>query len=103
MSIEEPSTPIELRSHATETVAEARTGISADSYALYLNTKIFSLHGSGPHFRHYHLMLDDHATQILATTDLIAERVRKTGNTTLRSIGDISRRDRKSTRLNSSH
>src|SRR5690606_25816998 len=64
----------------------------ADSYALYLKTKNFHWHVSGPHFRDYHLMLDDHATQILATTDLIAERVRKTGNTTLRSIGDISRR-----------
>lgn len=63
----------------------------ADSFALYLKTKNFHWHVSGPHFRDYHLMLDDQATQILATTDLIAERVRKTGNTTLRSIGDIAR------------
>ena len=92
MSIEELSTPTDLRSNATRTVAEALNGILADSYALYLKTKNFHWHVSGPHFRDYHLMLDDHATQILATTDLIAERVRKTGNTTLRSIGDISRR-----------
>src|SRR3546814_7668335 len=92
MSIEELSTPTDLRSNATKTVAEALNGILADSYALYLKTKNFHWHVSGPHFRDYHLMLDDHATQILATTDLIAERVRKTGNTTLRSIGDISRR-----------
>src|SRR3546814_1679129 len=92
MSIEELSTPTDLRSNATKTVAAALNGILADSYALYLKTKNFHWHVSGPHFRDYHLMLDDHATQILATTDLIAERVRKTGNTTLRSIGDISRR-----------
>src|SRR3546814_10046307 len=92
MSIEELSTPTDLRSNATKTVAEALNGILADSYALYLKTKNFHWHVSGPHFRDYHLMLDDHATQILATTDLIAERVRKTVNTTLRSIGDISRR-----------
>src|SRR3546814_17857639 len=91
MSIEELSTPTDLRSNATKTVAEALNGILADSYALYLKTKNFHWHVSGPHFRDYHLMLDDHATQILATPDLIAERVRKTGNTTLRSIGEISR------------
>src|SRR3546814_6569697 len=78
MSIEELSTPTDLRSNATKTVAEALNGILADSYALYLKTKNFHWHVSGPHFRDYHLMLDDHATQILATTDLIAERVRKT-------------------------
>ena len=92
MSIEELQTPTDLRSNATRTVAEALNGILADSYALYLKTKNFHWHVSGPHFRDYHLMLDDQATQILATTDLIAERVRKTGNMTLRSIGDIARR-----------
>jgi starvation-inducible DNA-binding protein len=84
-------TPTDLKSNAAKTVAEALNGILADSFALYLKTKNFHWHVSGPHFRDYHLMLDDQATQILDTTDAIAERVRKTGNTTLRSIGDISR------------
>lgn len=84
-------TPTDLRSNATKSVAQALNGVLADSYALYFKTKNFHWHVSGPHFRDYHLMFDDQATQILATTDLIAERVRKTGNTTLRSIGDISR------------
>ncbi|WP_423606869.1 Dps family protein [Sphingomonas sp. MS122] len=85
-------TPTDLNRNETRTVADALNGILADSYALYLKTKNFHWHVSGPHFRDYHLMLDDQATQILATTDQIAERVRKTGNTTLRSIGDIARR-----------
>lgn len=85
-------TPTDLSRNDTKTVADALNGILADSYALYLKTKNFHWHVSGPHFRDYHLMLDDQATQILATTDAIAERVRKTGNTTLRSIGDIARR-----------
>ena len=92
MTVAELNTPTDLRSNATQSVAEALNGILADSYALYLKTKNFHWHVSGPHFRDYHLLLDDQATQILATTDLIAERVRKTGNTTLRSIGDIARR-----------
>lgn len=85
-------TPTDLGDNATKTVADALNGILADSFALYFKTKNFHWHVSGPHFRDYHLMLDDQATQILATTDVIAERVRKTGNTTLRSIGDIARR-----------
>ncbi|WP_150293046.1 Dps family protein [Sphingobium estronivorans] len=84
-------TPTDLRSNATKSVAQALNGVLADSYALYFKTKNFHWHVSGPHFRDYHLMFDDQATQILATTDQIAERVRKTGNTTLRSIGDIGR------------
>jgi starvation-inducible DNA-binding protein len=86
------TTPTDLNRNDTRSVAEALNGVLADSYALYLKTKNFHWHVSGPHFRDYHLMLDEQATQILATTDLIAERVRKTGNTTLRSIGDIARR-----------
>ena len=86
------NTPTDLASNAAKTVAEALNGILADSYALYIKTKNFHWHVSGPHFRDYHLMLDEQASQILATTDAIAERVRKTGNTTLRSIGDIARR-----------
>lgn len=73
-------------------VAEALNGILADSFALYLKTKNFHWHVSGPHFRDYHLMFDDHAAQILATTDLIAERVRKNGHRSLTSIGDIANR-----------
>ena len=92
MSAEALNTPSDLPSNATRTVAESLNGILADSFALYMKTKNFHWHMSGPHFRDYHLMLDDQATQILAVTDAIAERVRKTGNTTLRSIGDISRR-----------
>ncbi|MGV3457238.1 Dps family protein [Sphingomonas sp.] len=85
-------TPTDLNRNDTKSVADALNGILADSYALYLKTKNFHWHVSGPHFRDYHLMLDEQAAQILATTDAIAERVRKTGNTTLRSIGDIARR-----------
>ena len=84
-------TPTDLPSNEIATVADALNGILADSFALYLKTKNFHWHVSGPHFRDYHLLLDDQATQILETTDAIAERVRKTGNTTLRSIGDIAR------------
>lgn len=84
-------TPTDLPNNATRTVAEALNGVLADSFALYMKTKNFHWHVSGPHFRDYHLMLDEQAAQILATTDDIAERVRKTGNTTLRSIGDIAR------------
>lgn len=89
---EKLKTPTDIQSNAAKTVADALNGILADSYALYIKTKNFHWHVSGPHFRDYHLMLDDQATQILGTTDAIAERVRKTGNTTLRSIGDIARR-----------
>ena len=84
-------TPTDLKSNAAKTVAEALNGILADSFALYFKTKNFHWHVSGPHFRDYHLMLDEQAAQIFAGTDDIAERVRKTGNTTLRSIGDIAR------------
>lgn len=84
-------TPTDLPSNATRTVAEALNGILADSFALYMKTKNFHWHVSGPHFRDYHLMLDEQATQIFEGTDDIAERVRKTGNTTLRSISDIAR------------
>ena len=84
-------TPTDLVSNSTKTVAEALNASLADCYALYLKTKNFHWHMSGPHFRDYHLLLDEQAAQILGVTDAIAERVRKTGNTTLRSIGDISR------------
>lgn len=85
------ATPTDLKDNKVQNVAQALNRILADSYALYLKTKNFHWHVSGPHFRDYHLMLDEQATQILATTDDIAERVRKTGGTTLRSIGDVAR------------
>lgn len=91
MTAKDLKTPTDISSNAAKTVAQALNTILADSYALYLKTKNFHWHVSGPHFRDYHLMLDDQAAQILGTTDAIAERVRKTGNTTLRSIGDIAR------------
>ncbi|AMK16477.1 MULTISPECIES: Dps family protein [Sphingobium] len=91
MTAPDLKTPTDLRSNATKSVAQALNGVLADSYALYFKTKNFHWHVSGPHFRDYHLMFDEQATQILATTDAIAERVRKTGNTTLRSVGDIGR------------
>ncbi|GLV28861.1 DNA starvation/stationary phase protection protein [Sphingobium sp. TomTYG75] len=91
MTAPDLKTPTDLRSNATKSVAEALNGVLADSYALYFKTKNFHWHVSGPHFRDYHLMFDEQAAQILAVTDAIAERVRKTGNTTLRSIGDIGR------------
>ncbi len=83
-------TPTDLGANVGS-VSDALNGILADSFALYFKTKNFHWHVSGPHFRDYHLLFDDQATQIFATTDLIAERIRKTGNTTLRSIGDVSR------------
>ena len=87
-------TPTDLESNSVKAIAEALNGILADSYALYLKSKNFHWHVSGPHFRDYHLLLDEQAAQILGTTDAIAERVRKIGGTTLRSIGDIARRQR---------
>ena len=70
----------------------ALNGLLADSFALYLKTKNFHWHVSGPHFRDYHLLFDEQATEIFATTDVLAERVRKLGGTTLRSIADIGKR-----------
>ena len=87
-------TPTDLERNAVRSVADALNAILADSFALYLKTKNFHWHVSGPHFRDYHLMLDEQAAQILGTTDAIAERVRKTGGTTLRSIGHIARLQR---------
>jgi starvation-inducible DNA-binding protein len=91
MTASELKTPTDLKSNATKSVAEALNGVLADSFALYFKTKNFHWHVSGPHFRDYHLMFDEQAAEIFATTDLIAERVRKTGNVTLRSISDVSR------------
>ncbi len=85
-------TPTDLNRNETKSVADALNSALSDSYALYFKTKNFHWHVSGPHFRDYHLLLDDQAAQILGITDAIAERVRKTGYMTLRSIGDIARR-----------
>ncbi|QRG06539.1 DNA starvation/stationary phase protection protein [Xanthobacter dioxanivorans] len=87
-------TPTDLGSEATRDISAALTGLLADMFALYLKTKNFHWHMSGPHFRDYHLMLDEHGDQIFATTDAIAERARKVGGTTLRSIGHIQRLQR---------
>ena len=87
-------TPTDLKSNAVKEIAGALTILLADMFALYLKTKNFHWHVSGPHFRDYHLLLDEQAEQIFATTDDIAERVRKFGGTTLRSIGHVSRLQR---------
>src|SRR5437016_9411021 len=85
------ATPTNLGSDAVKDISGALTILLADMFALYLKTKNFHWHVSGPHFRDYHLLLDEQAAQIFATTDDIAERVRKIGGTTLRSIGQIGR------------
>jgi starvation-inducible DNA-binding protein len=87
-------TPTDLGAEASKDISAALNLLLADFFALYLKTKNFHWHVSGPHFRDYHLLLDEQADQIYATTDPIAERVRKLGGTTLRSIGQISRYQR---------
>ncbi len=84
-------TPTDLSDSAVRALAAKLNEILADAFALYLKTKNFHWHVSGPHFRDYHLLLDEQSEQILATTDDIAERVRKIGGTTLRSIGHIAK------------
>lgn len=88
------STPTDLGATATKDIAAALNLLLADVFALYLKTKNFHWHMSGAHFRDFHLMLDEQATQIFAMTDDIAERVRKTGGRTIRSIGQISKMQR---------
>ena len=88
------ATPTDLGANATKDIAGALNALLADTFALYLKTKNFHWHVSGPHFRDYHLLLDEQAEQIFAMTDVLAERVRKIGAPTLRSIGDISRQQR---------
>jgi starvation-inducible DNA-binding protein len=87
-------TPNELGANATKDISGALTTLLADVYTLYLKTKNFHWHMSGPHFRDYHLLLDEQADQIFAITDPIAERVRKLGGTTLRSVGHMARLQR---------
>jgi starvation-inducible DNA-binding protein len=88
------NTPSDLGSNARRDISGALNAILADTFALYLKTKNFHWHVSGPHFRDYHLLLDEHATELIAATDDMAERVRKIGGTTLRSIGHIARLQR---------
>jgi len=85
------NTPTDLKPAATKDIGGALNAILADVFALYLKTKNFHWHMSGPHFRDYHLLLDEQADQLFAMTDPIAERVRKVGGTTLRSIGHVAR------------
>jgi len=87
-------TPTDLPRKGTEQIAEELRHLLADVFALYLKTKNFHWHMSGPHFRDYHLLLDEHADQIFAITDDIAERARKIGETTLHSISEISKYQR---------
>jgi len=87
-------TPTDLKRGATKDISGAMNAILADVFALYMKTKNFHWHMSGPHFRDYHLLLDEQADQLYAMTDPIAERIRKVGGTTLRSIGHISRSQR---------
>jgi starvation-inducible DNA-binding protein len=84
-------TPTDLSQAAVAAISKALNGLLADAFALYLKTKNFHWHVSGPNFRSYHLLFDEQAEQIFATTDEIAERVRKIGGTTLRSVGDIAK------------
>jgi len=83
-------TPTDLPEEAVREISAALNTLLADAFALYFKTKNFHWHVSGPHFRSYHLLFDEQAAQIFASTDEIAERVRKIGGTTLRSIGDVS-------------
>jgi starvation-inducible DNA-binding protein len=87
-------TPTDLTADAVRDISGALNALLADVFALYIKTKNSHWHVSGPHFREFHLLLDEQAAQIFATTDPIAERVRKTGGTTLRSIGQMSQRQR---------
>jgi len=88
------ATPTDLGGSATKDITGAMNAILADTFALYLKTKNFHWHMSGPNFRDYHLLLDEQADQIYAMTDPIAERVRKIGGSTLRSVGHIARLQR---------
>jgi len=88
------ATPTSLGTNATRDISGALNALLADFFALYIKTKNFHWHVSGAHFRDYHLLLDEQATEIFAMTDTIAERARKIGGTTIRSISDIARNQR---------
>src|SRR5579863_9132944 len=88
------TTPSDIDPKTVQEIAGALNALLADVFSLYLKTKNFHWHMSGPHFRDYHLLLDDHGDQLFAMTDDIAERVRKIGGATIRSIGNIARLQR---------
>ena len=88
------ATPTDLKPDEVRAITEALNPLVADAFALYLKTKNFHWHMSGSHFRDYHLLLDEHADAIFATTDVIAERVRRIGGTTIRSIGHVAQLQR---------
>jgi len=88
------TTPTDLKGSATKDISGAMNALLADAFALYLKTKNFHWHMSGPHFRDYHLLLDEQGDQIFAMTDPIAERIRKIGGPTIKSIGQIARLQR---------
>jgi starvation-inducible DNA-binding protein len=88
------NTPTDLSDEAIQQITEALNGLLADTFALYVKTKNFHWHVSGPHFRDYHLLLDEQAAQIEDSVDILAERVRKIGGTTIRSIGQIAKLQR---------
>src|ERR1700728_4965792 len=88
------ATPSDIRPGAIKNISGGLNALLADVFALYLKTKNFHWHMSGPHFRDYHLLLDEHGDQLYAMTDDIAERVRKIGGTTIRSIGQIAKLQR---------
>jgi starvation-inducible DNA-binding protein len=90
----ELQSPTDLKAEATRDISAALGGLLADVFALYIKTKNFHWHMSGRHFRDYHLLLDEQSDQIFAMTDPIAERARKIGGTTIRSIGQIARQQR---------
>ena len=87
-------TPTDLSTNAVRDVSTALNGLLADTFALYVKTKNFHWHVSGPHFRDYHLLLDEQAEQLEASIDILAERARKVGGTTIRSIGQIAKLQR---------
>ena len=88
------NTPTDLSDKAIQDISKALNGLLADTFALYVKTKNFHWHVSGPHFRDYHLLLDEQAAQIEGSVDSLAERVRKIGGTTIRSIGHIAKLQR---------
>src|ERR1700735_3072311 len=88
------ATPSDIDPKSVQEITGALNALLADTFSLYLKTKNFHWHMNGPHFRDYHLLLDDHGDQLFAMTDEIAERVRKIGGTTIRSIGNIARLQR---------
>ena len=94
LATETLGTPTDLGADAVRDISAALNALLADMFALYVKTKNFHWHVSGPHFRDFHLLLDEQADQIFATTDPIAERVRKIGGTTLRSVGQVAKQKR---------